>query len=126
MCRALTKEKKYEEDMGALLFDADNDKDDDLYIVSGGNEFESGSPYYQHRLYFNDGKGNFKLNNGALPEITSSGSCVIAADLEKDGDLDLFVGGRITPMAIRIPAKVLFWRIIEACSRMQQIKLRRG
>jgi enediyne biosynthesis protein E4 len=47
----------------------------------------------EDRLYMNDGKGHFTKAANAIPQQYENKSCVAIADIDKDGDMDVFVGG---------------------------------
>lgn len=83
------------EDCGAVFFDADNDGDLDLYVVSGGFQIED-SVQLEDRLYLND-RGKFTKPKGLLPTEAFAGAVIVPLDFDKDGDLDLFAPGRVIP-----------------------------
>ncbi len=96
-------EKLEEEDAGSLLFDADGDGDLDLYLARGCAQYPVGHTYYRDLLLVNDGTGTFTEAPAALPETYSNSSAVKAADYDRDGDLDLFVGSRVLPFSYPNP-----------------------
>ena len=118
--RILIDDLKFE-DMDSLIFDADSDGDNDIYIVSGGNEYNMNSSNLQDRLYINDGSGNFKKSQTALPNFFNSGGRVYSNDFDKDGDLDLFITGRLLPKNYPYPANSV---ILENISSKGNVKFK--
>ena len=102
--RTWTGDAEYE-DIDAAFFDANGNGLLDLYVVSGGNEFSPASAQLQDRLYLNSGDGRFVRSQGILPTMYSNGSVVKPADIDNDGDIDLFIGGRTIPGLYPQPAK---------------------
>ncbi|MGB8194371.1 MAG: VCBS repeat-containing protein [Chitinophagaceae bacterium] len=81
-----------------LFADVDGDKDLDVYMSAGGyNDYDEHDTRMQDRLFLNDGKGNFNIAKEALPVMHGGKAGVCAADIDADGDMDFFVGGRVLP-----------------------------
>ncbi|MFN4007750.1 MAG: VCBS repeat-containing protein [Chitinophagaceae bacterium] len=85
------------EDVAATFADINNDGSPDLLIASGGNEFYGNDEHNQPRLYLNDGKGNFSKQPNAFNGIFATASCIVTADFNSDGWLDVFIGARAQP-----------------------------
>lgn len=90
------------EDGKACIVDIDGDKDLDLVVSSTGYMMELNDKRFCPRIYLNDGKGNFKIGS-IISGHSYSSSCIEANDIDNDGDIDLFIGGRLQPMAYPLP-----------------------
>jgi enediyne biosynthesis protein E4 len=91
------------EEVDAVFFDANGDTFNDLFVVSGGNERLDNPIALFEKLYLNDGTGNFKLSENPLSTVYENKSCVAVADIDNDGDSDIFIGGLADPLKYGIP-----------------------
>lgn len=93
------------DDTDCAFFDATGNGMDDLFVVSGGNSFSSGSSALSDRFYLNDGEGELQKTNQILPTTRAfePGSVVAPHDFNDDGNMDLFVGIRLRPFAVGLP-----------------------
>ncbi|MDN3657728.1 VCBS repeat-containing protein [Ferruginibacter paludis] len=90
---SLFNKSTYCDEVDAVFFDANKDGFPDLYVVSGGDEYADGNAALADKLYINDGEGHFTLSTTQLPVLLTNKSCVVVADVDHDGDDDLFIGG---------------------------------
>ncbi len=80
------------EDVDAIFFDANGDGYPDLWVVGGGNQIPTSAMSNTDRLYLNDGKGHFSFSEKAFQQQLWDKSCIAVADVDKDGDMDVFIG----------------------------------
>ena len=93
---ALQADSNYE-DVDAQWYDVNNDNNIDLIIASGGNEYYGEDSHLLPRVYLNDGKGNLVRKEDAITGIYETAGCVAVNDVNGDGFIDLFIGGRGIP-----------------------------
>lgn len=81
-----------------LVFEVNGDGRPDVLITRAGTEANAASGAYQPQLALSAGAGRWSLANpSALPEFPVSVGAVASADFDRDGRLDVFVGGRVEP-----------------------------
>ena len=82
------------EEQGALIFDADKDGFNDIFIATGSYEFSEEDTILRD-LFFHSKNGRLKLSEEALPEYLSNATNIAGADYDRDGDIDIFISGRV-------------------------------
>ena len=99
----LVKDKELE-DAAAVFFDVDNDGDQDLLVGSGGYQYDAGSSLLRARLYLNDGKAHF-TEGQSINNVSLNAGCITVSDVDKDGYMDVFIGGRAVSGQYGKPAR---------------------
>lgn len=93
------------DDGPVLIFDADGDGANDVLVTRGGTTLSAYAPEYQPALFLNDGHGQFRPAPGAMPDLPFSVGAAVAADFDRDGRLDVFLGGRVLPGRYPLPPR---------------------
>jgi len=91
------------EDVDAIFFDANGDSFPDLFVISGGNEIPANELALLDRLYINDGTGHFTKKENPMSVVYENKSCVDVADVDNDGDQDIFIGNLASPAKYGMP-----------------------
>jgi hypothetical protein len=81
------------EDMGVCMADLDGDGRTDILVANGVAD-RTLPTQTGLRLYRSAGNGRFVYDSLALQDVKGIFSCIAPHDMDADGDLDLFVGGR--------------------------------
>lgn len=90
---ALVEDRRFE-DTAAEAVDVNGDGRLDLVVANGGQEVQEPNQMLTPRVYLNTGRQFVKMQK-SLPEMYVNASCISSADIDADGDNDLFIGGLV-------------------------------